>query len=70
MWDVVRTILPVIEEVLAPYDARPHWGKLFAMEADRVCPLYPKMDEFKALAGQLDPNRKFRNDFLGAKIFG
>jgi alditol oxidase len=70
MWDVVRTILPVIEEVLAPYGARPHWGKLFAMEADRVCDLYPKMDDFEALAARLDPNEKFRNEFLERKAFG
>jgi alditol oxidase len=70
MWDVVRAILPVLEEVLAPYEARPHWGKLFAMEADRVCGLYPKMDEFKALAGRLDPGGKFRNEFLDEKVFG
>ena len=70
MWDVVRTILPVLEEVLAPYEARPHWGKIFAMEADRVCGLYPKMDEFKALAVRLDPGGKFRNEFLDSKVFG
>ena len=70
MWDVVRTILPVLEEVLAPYEARPHWGKLFAMEADRVCSLYPKMDEFMALMGRLDPGGKFRNEFLDQNVFG
>jgi len=70
MWEVVRTLLPVLEEVVAPYEARPHWGKLFAMTADRVCGLYPKMDEFKALAGRLDPGEKFRNEFLDQKVFG
>lgn len=25
----VAALLPVIEEALAPYAARPHWGKLF-----------------------------------------
>ena len=68
-WAVVRTLLPIIEEVLAPFDARPHWGKLFAMGADRVCGLYPKMDEFKALAGRLDPSGKFRNEYLDEKVF-
>ncbi len=70
MWEVVRTLLPVLEEVLAPYEARPHWGKLFAMDANRVCGLYPKMDEFKDLAVRLDPDGKFRNEFLDQKIFG
>ena len=31
-WDAVRELMPVIEKELAPYEARPHWGKLFAME--------------------------------------
>jgi xylitol oxidase len=69
-WAVVRTLLPVIEEVLSPYQARPHWGKLFAMGADKVGELYPKMDAFKALAQRLDPTGKFRNEYLNEKVFG
>ena len=69
MWDVVRTVLPVLEEVLAPYDARPHWGKLFTMDAETINHLYPRMDDFKALALRLDPNGKFRNEFLDQKVF-
>ena len=30
-WDSVRKVLPVIEKELAPYKARPHWGKLFTI---------------------------------------
>src|SRR5438045_7388600 len=30
-WEAVRHLLPLIEEQLAPLDARPHWGKLFTM---------------------------------------
>lgn len=57
-------VLPVIarlEERLAPYDARPHWGKLFIADpADR----YPRMDDFRALMRHYDPNGKFTNDYL------
>ena len=35
-WDAVRELLPVIEKELAPYKARPHWGKLFTMPRRRV----------------------------------
>ncbi len=69
-WAVVQVLLPIIEEVLAPFDARPHWGKLFAMGADRVCGLYPKMEEFKALASRLDLGGKFQNEYLDEKVFG
>lgn len=69
-WQVVHALLPVIEEVLAPFGARPHWGKLFLMGAEKVCPLYPRMDDFKAMAARLDPTGKFRNEYLIEKVFG
>jgi xylitol oxidase len=30
-WEGVRAVLPVIEDVLAPFEPRPHWGKLLTM---------------------------------------
>ncbi|WP_205660817.1 FAD-binding protein [Amycolatopsis vastitatis] len=64
----VEAVLPVLEERLAPFGARPHWGKLFhsgGLEA-----LYPRMADFRALAGELDPGGKFRNPFLDRHVFG
>jgi alditol oxidase len=55
-------VLPVLEEVLAPLDARPHWAKLFT--ADDVRALYPRWADFVALLARYDPAGKFRNDFL------
>ncbi|KFU78055.1 FAD-binding protein [Amycolatopsis lurida] len=55
----VRELLPVMEERLAPFDVRPHWGKLFHRAAD-----YPKLPDFRALADGLDPGGKFRNPFV------
>ncbi|MFC9353635.1 FAD-binding protein [Arthrobacter sp. NPDC057013] len=66
----VEAVLPVIEAELAPFAARPHWGKLFDGDASRVAPLYPRFADFKALAGRLDPEGKFRNGFLDTKVFG
>jgi xylitol oxidase len=66
----VRALLPRIEAVLAPLDARPHWGKLFTMTPARVRALYPRLPEFRALASELDPLGKFRNAFLDAYLFG
>lgn len=66
----VEALLPVIEAELAPFGARPHWGKLFDGDASRLAPLYPRFADFKALAGRLDPEGKFRNDFLDTKVFG
>lgn len=57
----VRALLPEIEARLAPFGARPHWGKLFA---GRVDGLYPRLNDFRALVKELDPGGKFRNAYL------
>ncbi|WIX91003.1 FAD-binding protein [Amycolatopsis sp. DG1A-15b] len=62
----VEAVLPVIEERLAPFGARPHWGKLF----HGVPGEYPRLAEFRALAESLDPQGKFRNPFLNRNVFG
>jgi alditol oxidase len=69
-WDGVRNVLPIIEEGLAPFEARPHWGKLFTMSPARLQALYKRMPDFRQLLGQYDPQGKFRNDFLERYIFG
>ncbi len=69
-WEAVRQLLPVIEEQLAPLEARPHWGKLFTMPPQRVRALYPKLPDFQRLLRTYDPQGKFRNAFLDRYIFG
>jgi xylitol oxidase len=55
----VEEVLPVIEERLARFGARPHWGKLFHRAVD-----YPKLADFRALAAELDPKGKFASPFV------
>ncbi len=64
--DAVLALLPVVEEALAPFAARPHWGKLFAAPPQH---LYPRMPDFVALADAMDPRAKFRNAFLERNVF-
>jgi len=59
----------VIERELAPFNARPHWGKLFSIAPARLKSLYEKLPDFIQLAKRLDPHGKFRNDFLNTNIF-
>ena len=66
----VLAVLPHLEAALAPFDARPHWGKLFVAGSDVVAPLYPRAKDFVALADRMDPNRTFRNPFLTEHLFG
>jgi xylitol oxidase len=66
----VQAVLPLLEAELAPFSARPHWGKLFGTEAEAIRPLYPRMADFIALADSMDPTGKFRNEFLKRTVFG
>ncbi|WP_309118217.1 FAD-binding protein [Paenibacillus sp.] len=69
-WDAVRDVLPIVEEKLAPFQARPHWGKLFTMQPGRLQSLYAKLPEFRRLMARCDPEGKFRNDFLDTYVMG
>jgi xylitol oxidase len=69
-WDAVRRLLPVIEKELVPFQARPHWGKLFTMAPAELKHIYKKMPEFIELSRKYDPHGKFRNEFLKKNIFG
>ena len=68
-WPAVRLLLPVIEKELAPFHARPHWGKLFTTSPADLKSIYKKMPEFIALSSKYDPRGKFRNEFLSNNIF-
>jgi xylitol oxidase len=68
-WPRVSALLPVIEKELAPFHARPHWGKLFSISPARLKSLYEKLPDFMQLAKKLDPEGKFRNDFLKTNLF-
>jgi xylitol oxidase len=68
-WDAVRPVLTAIEDRLAPFAVRPHWGKLFTMPAAEVKARYPRLGDFQALCRRLDPDGKFRNAFLDDYVF-
>lgn len=69
-WPGVRAVLPVVEAALAPFEPRPHWGKLFAMGADQIRPRYPRLADFEALMATLDPAGKFRNRYIDRYVLG
>ena len=60
-WEAVEKALPVVEEALSPFDARPHWGKLF-YQNERVRASYgDRIDAFDEVRRELDPAGKFSN---------
>jgi xylitol oxidase len=69
-WDAVKQLLPHIEERLAPFDPRPHWGKLFTMSAPTLQTRYERLPDFRALLEFFDPIGEFRNTFLETFVFG
>lgn len=69
-WPAVKAVLPMIEEQLAPFDARPHWAKLFTMAPSRLQSHYAKLPDFRELLMHYDPNGKFRNAYLSNNIYG
>ena len=66
----VMKLLPMLEEQLAPFQARPHWGKLFTISPGQLDARYERMQDFRGLLKQVDPQGKFRNAFLDLNIFG
>ncbi len=65
----VEAMLVRIEKALAPFEARPHWGKLFDAKAADIAPLYERLPDFIRLAERLDPRGAFRNPWLETRVF-
>jgi xylitol oxidase len=59
-----------VEEALAPFSPRPHWGKVFTLPGDAVRGRYPRLAEANALARELDPDGVFRNRFVEEYVEG
>ena len=60
----VAPAVRTVESALAPYAARPHWGKVFSTDPDLVRSLYPRWDDARALRDRLDPGGVFANAFI------
>ena len=68
-WPAVQNLLPIVERELAPFNARPHWGKLFTVSPATLRARYEKVGDFVELCTRYDPKGKFRNEFLNRNIF-
>ncbi|WP_091572423.1 FAD-binding protein [Micromonospora sediminicola] len=53
----VALVLAEVEQRLAPFAPRPHWGKLFERDPAAA---YPRHGDFRALLREFDPDGKFR----------
>ncbi len=58
-----------VEKLFDAVGGRPHWGKLHTLDAAALSQRYPKFGEFVAVRDELDPERRFTNDYL-TRILG
>jgi xylitol oxidase len=66
----VEPVLAAVETALDPFEARPHWGKLFLADAPAMARRYPRLPDFASLAGRLDPRGVFINAWLRRHVLG
>jgi alditol oxidase len=59
--DRVDAAVREVEAALAPFGARPHWGKVSHIQAEQLEPLYPRLGDARALFERLDPEGRFSN---------
>jgi len=62
--DEVRALLPELEAALAPFGARPHWGKVHGFNADDLARVHPRLADARAVFERLDPEGRFSNAHL------
>jgi xylitol oxidase len=62
--DQVNAAVSQVEQALEPFAARPHWGKVSHVTAERVTALYPRLKDARELFERLDPEGRFSNDRL------
>ena len=63
-------VLDQIEAALAPFDAVPHWGKVFRMGGQSLQRLHPRLGDFAELVHRYDPTGKLANDYLRRNVLG
>ena len=56
-------MVKVVEATLAPFDYRPHLGKVFSASSEYFKAVMPKLDDFRKLVAEIDPTNKFGNKF-------
>ena len=66
----VKRVLADVESALAPFGARPHWGKMFLADAAAIAPLYERLPDFARLVERLDSRGAFRNKWLESRVLG
>lgn len=62
--DAVARAVDVLEEALAPFGARPHWGKVHHLDAAGIARVVPRTADARTVFERLDPAGVFSNAAL------
>jgi FAD/FMN-containing dehydrogenase len=54
--------------MVALFGARPHWGKVFPVDATAVAALYPRLPEFRRICAECDPAHAFANPWTASLL--
>lgn len=53
-----------VEALMSSYGGRPHWGKWSFLGAGELAPRYPEWEAFLLARDELDPGRRFANEWV------
>ena len=62
--DAVERAVDVVEEAIAPFGARPHWGKVHHLDAEGIARVVPRIADARAVFERLDPEGVFSSPSL------
>ena len=58
-----ETYFRAVERIMDPLAGRPHWGKRHYQSAATIAWRYPEWERFTEVREELDPDRRFENDY-------
>ncbi len=64
----VLPVVALVERQLAPFGARPHWGKIFTTPPETLREHYERLPDFLRLMDHYDPAGKFRNAYTARHL--
>ncbi len=64
-----REYFQLFESIVAAVGGRPHWGKMHTRDAAYLGRAYPRFADFLRVRNQVDPERRFANQYL-TQVFG
>jgi len=66
--DAVYEMVKVVEAVLAPFNYRPHMGKVYSASPQYLRTVMPMMERFGQLVKEIDPTNKFGNSMTDSLL--